>query len=592
MTSHRLQLRAQHLRLRLRDAQQVAAASPRTLNHESLSSMPHSPSQPASLASWLRLSAAVLALGSSAHAADDTQPPSSLPAPAGPAQAQIDLTTTLGVQAVQGQWRTHPAQVVAAPFNAVGSDRKPSGPPNLTYDLMPRAGALDFDDSSWTVLAPEHLDDRQADGRLCFNWYRINLTVPARVGDFNPINSAIVLNMTVDDYAEVWVNGVLPRRLGMPNPNLVQGWNAPNRVVLTSSAHPGEVIQVAVLGINGPLSDPPANYIWVRNASLEFYRQPRAFTPQPVDTRITRLDSRLDEIISPDARIEKLADGFIFTEGPVWVEDQCCGKLLFSDPNDNRIWSWMPDNSLTLFRDMSGYAGPDIASYFQPGSNGLTLDPAGRLTINEHGNRRITRLEPDGSLTVLADRFAGRRLNSPNDLVYRSDGALFFTDPPFGLPKVYDDPKRELPVCGVYCLKDGLLRQVSTDLKGPNGLAFSPDEKYLYVTNWDDSRKIVMRYDVAPDGALTNARVFFDMTSAPGAEALDGVKVDALGDLFVSGPGGLWVIAPDGTHLGTIAGPELPANLAWGDADRKTLYLTARTGLYRVRLERAGAGPR
>ena len=221
----------------------------------------------------------------------------------------------------------------------------------------------------------------------------------------------------------------------------------------------------------------------------------------------------------------------------------------------------------------------------------VALDSEGRLTINEHGNRRVTRLEKTGALTVLADRYGGKRLNSPNDLVYRSDGALYFTDPPFGLPRAFDDPAKELPYSGVFCLKDGRLRLVSTDLTGPNGLAFSPDERFLYVDDWDVQRKIVMRYQVAPDCTLSHGEVFFDMTSAPGEEALDGMKVDQRGNLYVSGPGGVWVISAAGKHLGTIQVEQLPANMAWGDADGRALYFAARSALYRIRLDVAGVKP-
>jgi gluconolactonase len=160
------------------------------------------------------------------------------------------------------------------------------------------------------------------------------------------------------------------------------------------------------------------------------------------------------------------------------------------------------------------------------------------------------------------------------------------------LPRVYDDPRKELPYTGVFRLKDGSLTLLTTDLKGPNGIAFSPDERYLYVANWDEQRKIVMRYEVTSDGTVENGRVFFDMTSAPGDEALDGVKVDRAGNLFVSGPGGVWVLSPDGLHLGTITGPELAANMAWGDDDGRTLYLTARSGVYRLRVLTGAAQPR
>jgi gluconolactonase len=185
-------------------------------------------------------------------------------------------------------------------------------------------------------------------------------------------------------------------------------------------------------------------------------------------------------------------------------------------------------------------------------------------------------------------RVEGKRLNSPNDLVYRSDGALCFSDPPFGLPKFHADPRRELDFTGVFCRIGDELRLVTKELAGPNGLAFSPDERFLYVTNWDDERKVVMRYALAKDGSVTQSKVFFDMTEAPGEEALDGVEVDERGNLYVSGPGGVWVLSADGKHLGTIELPELPANFAWGDDDGRTLYMTARTSIYRVRLEVGG----
>jgi gluconolactonase len=193
-------------------------------------------------------------------------------------------------------------------------------------------------------------------------------------------------------------------------------------------------------------------------------------------------------------------------------------------------------------------------------------------------------------LTVLADKYEGKRLNSPNDLIYKSDGALYFTDPPFGLPRVYDDPRKEIPFSGVFRLQDGKLQLLTSELKGPNGLAFSPDERYLFVGNWDVQKKVVMRYEVRPDGSLAGGKVFFDMTFVPGEIALDGLKVDRAGNVYVSGPGGVWILSPEGKHLGTISGPELPANFAWGDLDGRTLYLTARTGLYRIRLNLPGAG--
>ena len=355
---------------------------------------------------------------------------------------------------------------------------------------------------------------------------------------------------------------------------------------LLNSLKPGQKIQLAVFGMNGPISASPNNFIWVKSATLDFYK---AAEPGPNVGEVVRLDPALDAIVPTPARIEKLAAGFLFTEGPVWVRDG--GYLLFSDPNDNRIYRWTPDGDLSVFRTKSGYTGPDIADYGQPGSNGLTLDREGRLTINEHGNRRVTRLEKNGQLTVLADRYDGKRLNSPNDLVYKSDGSLYFTDPPFGLPKFFDDARKELPYSGVFRVADGKVQLLTTDLTGPNGLAFSPDEKYLYVDDWDVKKKVVMRYRVERDGTLSHGEVFFDMTSEPGEQALDGMKVDRKGNLYVSGPGGVWIISAAGKHLGTIKAPELPANFAWGDDDGRALYMTARTGLYRIRLKVPGIRP-
>ncbi len=191
----------------------------------------------------------------------------------------------------------------------------------------------------------------------------------------------------------------------------------------------------------------------------------------------------------------------------------------------------------------------------------------------------------------MAARYEGKRFNSPNDLVIRSDGALYFTDPPFGLPKVFDDPRKELPFSGVFMVKNSRVTLVSKDLIGPNGLAFSPDEKYLYVGNWDMNKKIVMRYPVAPDGTLEKGQVFFDMTPAPGEDAIDGMKIDRAGNLYVTGPGGVWILSPEGKHLGTIRGPEQPHNLAWGDDDGMTLYITALTSIYRMRLNVEGIRP-
>lgn len=510
--------------------------------------------------------------------------------PAGNPVAVINLATSEGARLVNGQWRYSDVTLVPVVFRSPGPDRKASGPPNQTFDLTPHAGGANFDDSRWSAIVPETLDQRRCSGKLCFNWYRLTLTIPEKLGNFDPTGSDVVFEIVVDDYAEVWVNGQLPLVLGQSGGSLIRGYNAPNRVLIGRNVQPGQKIQLAVFGANGPLSNPPNNFIWIRSATLDFYKPQQIGSLQPdAGSQIIRLDAALDAIVPRNAKIEKLATGFQFTEGPVWVRDG--GYLLFSDPNANRIYRWSPEGQVSVFRTKSGYAGIDIGAYKQPGSNGLTLDKEGRLTINEHGNRQVTRLEKNGAITILADRYDGKRLNSPNDLVYRSDGALFFTDPPFGLPQVFDDPRKELSYSGVYCLNHGRLKLLTQELSGPNGIAFSPDEQYLYVGNWDENRKVVMRYAVNPDCSLSGGQVFYDMTQAPGEDAIDGIKVDQQGNVYVSGPGGLWILSPTGQHLGTIVGPEHPHNLTWGDDDGKTLYLTAQTSIYRIRLNIPGVRP-
>jgi gluconolactonase len=317
--------------------------------------------------------------------------------------------------------------------------------------------------------------------------------------------------------------------------------------------------------------------------------------------QVIRLDPALDALIPAGAQIEKVADGFGFLEGPVWVHTSKPGYLIFSDIPANAIEKWDPQGGkVSAYLEKSGFTGvdPGDAGYQLNnghavvtlyGSNGITLDKQGRVTYCTHGDRDIVRVEKDGKRTVLADRFEGKRLNSPNDLVYKSDGSLYFTDPPFGLRKLADDPKKELPFAGVYLLAKGKLSVVNKDFGAPNGLAFSPDEKHLYV---DDSfTKTYWRFDVQPDGTLANKTLLVDASSSKDAGVPDGMKIDKQGNIYAAGPGGVWVMSPDGKHLGTIRPPENPANLAWGDADAKTLYFTAVTGLYKLRVNIPGIRP-
>lgn len=511
--------------------------------------------------------------------------------------AVVDLRTTEGVARVNGQWRYSDTKIQAIEHRSVGADLKASGPKNRTFDFSPDARAKDFDDSNWEVIPADSLEKRRGNGRLSFNWYRINVTIPARVGNLDTQGATVVFEIVVDDYAEVWVNGQASHVLGQSGGTVAAGWNAPNRVVLTRNARPGEQFHIAVFGINGPVSTHPDTYIWVRGATLDFYQAGKLSRVREVKLDVDKKDDALDAILPAGAKLEKLADGFAFTEGPIWIDahnpaiapEADEGFLLFSDPNNNTIYRLTADGDVSVYLTKSGYTGEDIGEYRQPGSNGLTTDREGRLTICQHGNRRVVRIENNGLTTVLADKFNGKRFNSPNDLVYRGDGALFFTDPPFGLPKFAADPRREQPNFGVYSVKDGKVQLVSTDFTGPNGLAFSPDEKFLYVGDWDTKSAVVNRYPVNADATLGKGELFFDLTTAGADDAIDGIKVDRAGNVFVSGPGGLWVFSSDGKHLGTLRGPEHPHNMAWGDADKKSLYLAAQTGIYRVRLNVPGA---
>jgi len=273
-------------------------------------------------------------------------------------------------------------------------------------------------------------------------------------------------------------------------------------------------------------------------------------------------------VVEKNAQVEKVAGNFQFTEGPVWNP---AGFLLFSDIPANQIIKLLPGSAPSVFRTPSG------------NSNGLTYDRQGRLTICEHSNRRVTRLEADGSLTVLADRYEGKKLNSPNDLVVRSDGTIYFTDPPYGIP---EGQQQELPFQGVFKIApDGKLTLLVQDFERPNGIALSPDEKTLYVA--DSARGHVRAFVVAKEGSTSNGRIFAEMKSErPGVP--DGMKVDREGNLYVTGAGGVWAFDKTGKHLGSIVMSELPANCAWGDDDFRTLYLTARTSLHKIRLKIPG----
>ena len=303
---------------------------------------------------------------------------------------------------------------------------------------------------------------------------------------------------------------------------------------------------------------------------------------------IERHDDRLDRILSRDARMERLAEGFDWSEGPVWVRDG--GYLLFSDVPQNTVFRWKEGEGHKVFLKPSGYTGTRPRGG-EPGSNGLVLDPQGRLVLCQHGDRRVARRE-ESTFVTLADRYEGKRFNSPNDAVYKSNGDLYFTDPPYGLLGKNDDPAKEIPFNGVYRLaKDGKVTLLTREMTYPNGLAFAPDEKTLYVANSDPKKAIWMAFPVEGDGTLGQGRVFFDATKWAGSKKglPDGMKVDRAGNLFATGPGGVLIFDPDGTHLGTLATGEATANCGFGD-DGSTLYITADMFLCRVRVKTRGQG--
>ena len=321
-----------------------------------------------------------------------------------------------------------------------------------------------------------------------------------------------------------------------------------------------------------------------------------AATAGAFSQEVQRLDPSVDQIVPAGAGLEKVATGFNkWTEGPVWTHE---GSLLFAEIPSNNIIQWIPGQTARVFIHPSGYKGSEPFKGPEPGSNGMTLDAKGRVTVAGHAGRTVWRLEsvdPQAQVTVLADSYQGKKLNSPNDLVYKSDGSLYFTDPPYGLAtQSDDDPAKELQVNGVYRIpgarqqKPGTpperdkLQLVIKDLPRPNGLAFSPDEKFLYVA--DSGKKLWMRYRVQPDGSVADGSVFLDPSSDPAKGVPDGLRLDQKGTIYSSGPGGVWIISPEGKHIGTIKVPEVVSNVAWGDKDGKTLYITGSTSVYRIKL--------
>lgn len=333
-------------------------------------------------------------------------------------------------------------------------------------------------------------------------------------------------------------------------------------------------------------AEAPAKKATSKSAAKTEAKEPKVY---PTIGSVERLDPALDKLLAPEARMEKLAFGFDWSEGPVWVKK---GEyLLFSDVPRNVVFRWKEGEGTKDFLIPSGYTG-SVPRGGEPGSNGLTLDAKGRLVLCQHGDRQVARLEKDGSFHPLARYHKLRKFNSPNDLVYKSNGDLYFTDPPYGLLKNNDDPAKELAYNGVYRLDTkGEVTLLTQDLSFPNGIAFSPDEKRLYVAISDPKRAVIMAYEVGKDGLIRNGRVFFDATAMVGTKKglPDGLKVDKLGNLWATGPGGVLILSPEGKHLGTLNTGEATANCGWG-GDGSTLYITADAYLCRIQTKVKGLG--
>jgi gluconolactonase len=324
------------------------------------------------------------------------------------------------------------------------------------------------------------------------------------------------------------------------------------------------------------------------------FDSPSLAQPQPAaplqEIHVVRLDPRFDKLVPLNVRVEKIAGSHKWVEGPVW--DRKGNYLLFSDIPINSVIKWQEGRGTSVYLKPSGYSGKMPFEGPEPGSNGLAFDREDRLVLAQHGDRRVARLEKNGKQTTLVDRFEGKRINSPNDLVFRSNGDLYFTDPPFGLPKSYDDPRKETPFQGVYKYsKDGKLALLTKDIKAPNGIAFSPDEKKLYISNADPMNAVWMIYDVKAGGGIENGKVLFNATAWTKSKrgVPDGMKVDYEGNIFAAGAGGIHVISPEGKHLGSIETGAPTGNVAWGE-DGSSLFITSNTNVFRLKLTTKGAG--
>jgi gluconolactonase len=333
---------------------------------------------------------------------------------------------------------------------------------------------------------------------------------------------------------------------------------------------------------------------WIALFSLALTVGVASAQPEPPrsvqEIRVIRLDPDFDKLVPPNVFVERIVSGRKWVEGPLWSRND--GYLLFSDVPTNSVLKWQPGKGTSVYLKASGYTGKTPFAGPEPGSNGLAFDHQSRLLLAAHGDRRIARLERNGNRSTLVDRFEGRRINSPNDLIVKSNGDVYFTDPPFGLPRSYDDPHKELPFQGVYRYSpDGKLTLLTKQITAPNGIAFSPDEKKLYISNADRMNAVWMVFDVKSDRSIDNGRILFDATPLAKSKrgGPDGMKIDRQGNIFAAGPGGVYVLAPDGRHLGTIDLDSPAGNVAWGE-DGSTLFIASNANIFRMKLTTQGSG--
>jgi len=505
--------------------------------------------------------------------------------------AIVDLQTEAGAARVGVTWRWSDTRVVTVRDVAVGADLGPSGPPVRTLDILPHAQSPAYDDSDWEVLAAADTYRRLGGGRVSFLWYRFAITLPAAVDGVPVQGCTAVLEMTVDDYAEVWVDGELPRALGDVGGGVVAGFNAPSRVVLTRAAHAGQQFSVAVFAFNGPVSASPRNYVWVRTATLSLFTAERARVGQDAALRVHDFGG-LSATIGLTAALERLATGFTAPRAALWD----AGGVLVSTPATGALYRWSAAGRVTLVRVTNGVPGAPAGHLREPGTGGLALDPQQRLLLCQRGHGRVLRVNAHGDTTVVLDCCDGLPLAPPWDVCARADGTVYVSAP--GTVEPGDRGPRARgggpPLAtGVLGVGAAGAFVVDADMAAPHGLALSPDGRTLYAA--DGLAPRVMCWPLDSDGrARAPGRYLVDLSGLHDdghAGGVEGLAVDSAGTVLACTSAGLWVLAPDGRPLGLLDLPEQPRGVTLGGDDGRTAFVTAGSSLYRLPLAPLPARP-